>query len=389
MKSIKGIKSTKTVKSKDSNQTNNDQTNKNQTNTNHVNDNVEIYDSCYGALVGGFIGDALGGRYEFDNNYLKQIAIDTENDTKFLDILGEGCWKLVPGQVTDDSELAVALAQNIIDNGKPEIVSLAARYIGWYNSDPFDIGNTTRNSFSTNNVYTMLNASKDWNEKSQKEFGTNALSNGALMRIAPMCIFCAGYLKKQTTIEISHLLRVREFLEMDTILTHYSNEALNYSFFFLLLTVSGILYGRMNTGVRWIKTIKDDLRDSEGPFRILCNATNPDAILEHDPKVMMGDMRIAYQLAIRKAIMCQTGSMTFEEALISTIKLGGDTDTNACIVGILCGSVVGCKNIPLVWKNSVEQSRPKRYEKYTLCQHISNSGNLSVHLFNCGFSNKF
>src|SRR5579872_4052820 len=86
------------------------------------NDNVEIYGSCYGALVGGFIGDALGGRYEFDKNYLAHMATDTENDTKFLDILGEGCWKLVPGQVTDDSELAVALAQNIIDNGRPEIV---------------------------------------------------------------------------------------------------------------------------------------------------------------------------------------------------------------------------------------------------------------------------
>ncbi len=36
----------------------------------------------------------------------------------------------------------------------------------------------------------------------------------------------------------------------------------------------------------------------------------------------------------------------YEEALRETIRLGGDTDTNACIVGALVGAFVGIKSIP-------------------------------------------
>jgi ADP-ribosylglycohydrolase len=36
----------------------------------------------------------------------------------------------------------------------------------------------------------------------------------------------------------------------------------------------------------------------------------------------------------------------FKKALKETINLGGDTDTNACIVGGMVGALVGLKSIP-------------------------------------------
>ena len=105
-------------------------------------------DRSYGCLIGGIIGDSCGGRYEFMDNYLEQIETDIKQCGGQLDMLGGGVWKLIPGQITDDSELALTLAQNILDNGKPEQESLAQRYIQWYNSNPFDIGYSTKNSFS-------------------------------------------------------------------------------------------------------------------------------------------------------------------------------------------------------------------------------------------------
>jgi len=341
-------------------------------------------DRFYGSLMGGFVGDALGGRYEFMTDHLSQIHRDIARCNGDLDILGKGVWNLYPGQITDDSELALTLAQNILNNTKPDQESLAKMYIEWYRSDPFDIGSTTKNAFSTTNRADMINASKLWNEKSLADHGTNSLSNGALMRIAPMCIFCAGYLCKYERLSIIQISNCRSFLKIDTQLTHYSNEALNYCYFFLLLCVSGIIYGKLDHGFTWIDHIKEYLDDADEPYRILHRATDPDAVLVHDPKVQQGDMRIAYQLAIRKAILCQVDKMTFEEALVSTIKLGGDTDTNACIVGILCGAVTGAKNIPGSWIDRIINAKPARYDKYALCKHLSNPLDLATSLFKAG-----
>lgn len=342
-------------------------------------------DRTYGTLIGGFIGDSLGGRYEFMHNHQQQIELDIKrNEKSFLDILGGGIWRLTPGQITDDSELALTLAQNIIDNGKPDHESLAQYYIEWFNSGPFDIGNSTKNSFSKKNRPEMIQAAKELNDKFQQEYRTNALSNGALMRIAPMCIFCAGYLSRFETISNIHLYKCYSLLKIDTELTHYSDEAHNYCYFFMLLCISGILYGKLDVGLIWIESIKQHLFNTEEPYKILCNATKYDAKLVHDPTVQQGDVRIAYQLAIRKALMCQFSSMTFEEALISTILLGGDSDTNACIVGILCGSIVGSKGIPKLWINRICNARPHRYNQYAPCQHLSNPSELSVKLYEAG-----
>lgn len=343
-------------------------------------------DRSYGVLIGGFVGDALGGRYEFMDNYFEQIQTDIHNCGGQLDILGGGVWNLEPGQITDDSELALTLAQNILDNKKPEHQSLAQRYIEWYKSDPFDIGTSTKNSFSKKNRKEMLEATKLWNDKHLEENGMNALSNGALMRIAPMCIFCAGYISQFKKISIMQIYKCRTLLKIDTELTHYSDEALNFCYFFLLLCVSGIIYGNFDNGFLWIEAIKHHLNNVGESYKILHNATLSDARLVHDPRNQQGDIRIAYQLAIRKALMCQNSSMTFEEALISTIKLGGDTDTNACIVGMLCGSVTGSQGIPNLWINKIIHAHPERYDKYTPCNHLSNPSQLSKSIFDTGYN---
>ena len=46
------------------------------------------------------------------------------------------------------------------------------------------------------------------------------------------------------------------------------------------------------------------------------------------------------------------GNIGYEEVLYETLMLGGDTDTNACIVGGLIGALRGLKGIP---QKSVEK----------------------------------
>ena len=38
--------------------------------------------------------------------------------------------------------------------------------------------------------------------------------------------------------------------------------------------------------------------------------------------------------------------MTYDKAIFETLMLGGDTDTNACIVGGLIGCLVGYNGLP-------------------------------------------
>ena len=59
-----------------------------------------------------------------------------------LTLPGGGMWDVGPGQVTDDSEMAMCLMQGLAQ-GQPPLLPLdaiAARYAAWYHSDPFDIG---------------------------------------------------------------------------------------------------------------------------------------------------------------------------------------------------------------------------------------------------------
>ena len=45
--------------------------------------------------------------------------------------------------------------------------------------------------------------------------------------------------------------------------------------------------------------------------------------------------------------------LAFERAIRETIRLGGDTDTNACIVGAMMGAAIGLENIPKLFVQKV------------------------------------
>ena len=91
---------------------------------------------------------------------------------------------LKPGQVTDDSEMALSKAYAIMDNS--DIYNLNQNlifyyYLIWYESHPLDIGVTTRNALSTvilnekNNI--KSNIFTDEIKEQIKEKNYNSLAN--------------------------------------------------------------------------------------------------------------------------------------------------------------------------------------------------------------------
>jgi len=96
---------------------------------------------------------------------------------------------LVPCQVTDDGELAISLAKGLVGGqGVLRLSEILAQYQLWFRSDPFDVGQATRNAFSAldgkinqDSYNAICKAAKSKNHGSQ--------SNGCLMRILPLCIW--------------------------------------------------------------------------------------------------------------------------------------------------------------------------------------------------------
>ena len=318
-----------------------------------------------GCLYGAFIGDALGGRYEFSKNV--DLLVNNDLINGFLPILGGGHWNLTKGQVTDDSELTCACAIALINNLSFINQSILVKeYHAWFKSKPFDIGNTTFNSFQHNNINDMVIAANKYNSRTLKYFNTNNISNGCLMRISPIGIWFAKELYENGSLNFGS---IRNSVKLDTELTNPNIESIDMATSFILLIAYAIVYGKVHTGIQYLINCDELCLDIKN---IIINATNPNMCSEliHDAKVNMGDARIAFQLAVKYSYF----DYTFHDALVETIKLGGDCDTNANIVGALVGAKVGSENIPKIWIQTIvdtsKDEKVERYNKYQLCRNI-------------------
>ena len=134
-----------------------------------------------GSLLGLAVGDALGTTLEFTS----PGSFDPIDD-----MVGGGPFSLQPGQWTDDTSMALCLAESLIECGGFDPADQMRRYVRWrregYLSSTgtcFDIGVTTRRALSRfEQTGDPFSGSTD----------PDAAGNGSLMRLAPVPLFYAG-----------------------------------------------------------------------------------------------------------------------------------------------------------------------------------------------------
>ncbi len=98
-----------------------------------------ISNRALGAYLGFACGDALGATVEFMSpKKIKRLY------GVHADIVGGGWLGLDAGQVTDDTQMSLALGQAIIDYPDWNIRAVADNFVAWLESEPPDIGNTCR-----------------------------------------------------------------------------------------------------------------------------------------------------------------------------------------------------------------------------------------------------
>lgn len=150
------------------------------------------------AMLGALIGDAAGATLEFYNRTItEEIALNA------MTMPGGGPIRVGPGQITDDGELTLALWAALNKALSKDIntllLSVMKAYSDWYESCPFDIGQTCSlafeeyyNLFENNeNVSitdsTLIQASKDIVYSMNK----HSEANGALMRATAIATWFA------------------------------------------------------------------------------------------------------------------------------------------------------------------------------------------------------
>ena len=87
-----------------------------------------------GSIIGALVGDAAGATLEFlsrppDRSQVKQA----------MAMIGGGCWRTAPGQITDDGEMALCLLHPLAGEESFSIERVAQNYLRWYQSIPLII----------------------------------------------------------------------------------------------------------------------------------------------------------------------------------------------------------------------------------------------------------
>lgn len=100
---------------------------------------AQISNRALGAYLGFACGDALGATVEFMSPQRIQKRYGVHRD-----IVGGGWLGLEPGQVTDDTQMCLALGQAIIGNQGWNLSAVAENFLAWLESGPVDVGNTCR-----------------------------------------------------------------------------------------------------------------------------------------------------------------------------------------------------------------------------------------------------
>ena len=103
---------------------------------------AQVADRARGVMLGLAVGDALGAALEWDHP--EQIVARYGGPLR--DMVASGTWSL--GEWTDDTAMALKLAESMADRGAYDEDDVLARYLVWARSSPKDIGATVSHALA-------------------------------------------------------------------------------------------------------------------------------------------------------------------------------------------------------------------------------------------------
>ena len=277
--------------------------------------------------MGLAVGDAVGTTNEF------KVAGTFKPIT---DMVGGGPFLLKPGQWTDDTSMALCIADSLLAMGHYDSFDVMERYQRWFSKGYrsstdrcFDIGGQVRAALFDFEHEQRVPVTAE---------RSNRAGNGAIMRLAPVVI--AGFEHREIReIVATAGLSARE--------THYSVEAEAATEVFAALLVGALLGWAPEhiINVGWAST---GPAFDEMAARVISTDPAERAAWEKDTS---GYIVHGLRLAVHGLL--DFGS--FDEAVLAIANMGGDADTNAAIYGQLGGAYFGVEAIPASWRSTLYQ----------------------------------
>ncbi|MFA4134304.1 MULTISPECIES: ADP-ribosylglycohydrolase family protein [unclassified Brevibacillus] len=307
---------------------------------------MELRDRYAGSLLGLAVGDALGTTLEFRK---------PDTFQPLTEMVGGGPFDLKPGEWTDDTSMALCLAESLITQNGFDPVDQMNRYVAWFREGYmsckdhcFDIGNITKEA--------LWRFEQTKNPFSGSDHPMSA-GNGSIMRLAPVALYYA----KQPELAI-------DYCAQSSRTTHATAKAVDGCRFFGALLM-GALQGISK---------EELLTDSFSPVAGLWEKQplDPD-IARVANGSYKGKMRkeikgSGYVVdSLEAALWSFYSSSSFEEGLFLAVNLGDDADTTGAVYGQLAGAFYGVEGLPqrmvklLAKRELMEEFAKKLYEHAT------------------------
>lgn len=284
-------------------------------------------------LTGLAIGDALGMPFE----------TCSPTDSRLVSWTGEYAASthhgLNPGQYTDDTQMAVALSTSLLMAGEYNPANAAAAYRDWFHRDPRGIGGTIKRAMERLDAGEAPAVSGRYDASESTWIG-----NGVSMRIAPLGLFYASMQP------LSALLLA---VEADAAITHQHPDAVHAATAVAVAVRHAVRERRTGVLGTVLTTLARTATPTQSPRLMrrlaellfeLARGTAPSSLFDADDAVGIS--------ALALYIVDVTGC--YEEAVTTAIRLGGDTDTRAAIVGAIAGAAYGLEAIPPAWFQNIE-----------------------------------
>src|SRR4051812_15908653 len=282
-------------------------------------------DRYRGAMLGLATGDALGTTLEFTQ---------PGRFTPITDMNGGGPFNLQPGEWTDDTSMALCLAESLLACGAFDPVDQLSRYLRWkrqgHNSSNglcFDIGGTVAKALARFERF-----SQPWADGSDPY----SAGNGSIMRLAPVPLFFVH----DPELAIANAARSSKT-------THGHPEAIDACRYLAGLIV-GALQGRAKEELLLTTFCPVPGLWNAQPLTTAIATVANGSYLQNEPPIIRGDGYVTRSL--EAALWAFAKSTCYEDGALLAVNLGEDADTTGAVYGQLAGAYYGVDSIPQRWR---------------------------------------
>jgi ADP-ribosylglycohydrolase len=289
---------------------------------------MDLLSRYRGALLGLAVGDALGTTLEFKAK---------GSFTPITDMIGGGPFHLQPGQWTDDTSMAMCLAESVVEKNGFDALDQMQRYVRWrrdgYWSSTgrcFDIGTT---------VAGALNGFEENGHPFAGSVAAETAGNGSLMRLAPVVLAYAR--RPEDAIR---------FAAESSKTTHATAEAVDACRYFAALLI-GALAGEPKEALLAKHYAPRGVDWSTAPLAPMIAAIANEGFKKKAESEIRASGYVVHTL--EAALWAFYHTDNFRDGALLAVNLGEDADTTGAVFGQIAGAYYGDEEIPPEWRDKI------------------------------------